>query len=569
VNSYWPEAMPTSLDYPELTLGELFTAAVKVYGGRAAVVDGEEQFTFAQLHERSAAFAHGVRDADVREGDVVLLHLSNSLWFLVGYYGALLAGATVSLANPLQPAPQLRAQLLDTGAALAVSHPAHAATLLEAGAGSALRTVVVVPPSACAPSAEPPPADDGVVALADFVAGRPGFPPQAVVTAGAVAHIAYTGGTTGVSKGVRVLHRNVVANVTQMTAWRAAHLVTTTEDGDLRLRPIAGLHDAGVRPGNAVTVVVSPLFHAHALINMNFLLLCGTTIVLTGRFSPERLLEAIERHRATYLTGSPAMWHALLDSPEVSDRDLSSVWGISSGAAPIDPATLQDLEAAFPTAVVSEGYGLTEGTCLVTAGPLLRSAERKLGSVGLPVIDTTVEARPVIGGGAALGPNEVGELWVRGPQVTAGYLNQPEATAEQFVGGWLRTGDLGYVDEDGFVFISGRAKEMLIYKGYNVYPRELEDVLHSHPDVGTAAVIGRSVARVGQEPIAFVVPRPGVAVDPDEVMAYVAERVLPYKKIRAVHVVDALPTTAAGKILKAELRARIEQDGQPATARAR
>ncbi|RNF78244.1 long-chain fatty acid--CoA ligase [Streptomyces botrytidirepellens] len=547
--------MPTSLDYPELTVGELFTAAAQLYGDRTAVVDGEEQFTFTQLHERSAAFAHGVRDAGVREGDVVLLHLSNSVWFLVGYYGALLAGATVSLANPLQPAPQLRAQLLDTGAALAISHPAHVATLLEAGAGSALRTVVVVPPSACAPSDEHPPAGDGMVALADFVAGRAGVPPQASVTAGAVAHIAYTGGTTGVSKGVRVLHRNVVANVTQMTAWRAAHLVTTAEDGSLRLCPIAGLHDAGVRPGHAVTVVVSPLFHAHALINMNFLLLCGTTIVLTGRFSPERLLEAIERHRATYLTGSPTMWHALLDSPEMSDRDLSSVWGISSGAAPIDPATLRDLETAFPTAVVSEGYGLTEGTCLVTAGPLLRSAERKLGSVGLPVIDTTVEARPVIGGEAALGPNDVGELWVRGPQVTAGYLNQPEATAEQFVGGWLRTGDLGYVDEDGFVFISGRAKEMLIYKGYNVYPRELEDVLHSHPDVGTAAVVGRSVAHVGQEPIAFVVPRPGVAVDPDDVMAYVAERVLPYKKIRAVHVVDTLPTTAAGKILKAELRA--------------
>ncbi|MEV0642957.1 AMP-binding protein [Streptomyces sp. NPDC050619] len=564
MNSYWPKSMPTSLDYPELTLGELCTAAAELYGDRVAVVDGEERLTFAQLHERAAAFAHGVRDAGVRDGDVVLLHLSNSAWFPVAYYGALLAGATVSPANPLQPAPALRTQLLDTGAALAVSHPAHVDTLLVAGAGSALRTVVVVPPSACAPSAEHPLADDGVVTLADFTAGRAVVPPKCTAAAGGVAHIAYTGGTTGVSKGVRVLHRNVVANVTQMTAWRAAHLVTTAEDGDLRLRPIAGLHDAALRPGNAVTVVVSPLFHAHALINMTFLLLCGTTLVLTGRFSPERLLEAIERHRATYVTGSPAMWHALLDSSELSDRDLSSVRGISSGAAPIDPATLQALETAFPAAVVSEGYGLTEGTCLVTAGPLLPSARREPGSVGLPVVDTTVEARPVIGGRAALGPNEVGELWVRGPQVTAGYLNQPEATAEQFVDGWLRTGDLGYVDEGGFVFISGRAKEMLIYKGYNVYPRELEDVLHSHPDVGAAAVVGRSVARVGQEPVAFVVPRPGAAVDPDDVMAYVAERVLPYKKVRAVHVVGTLPTTAAGKILKAELRARIEQDGRPA-----
>ncbi|TMR99938.1 long-chain fatty acid--CoA ligase [Nonomuraea basaltis] len=549
--------MPASLDYPELTVAELLTAAAQLYGDRTAVVDGAERLTFAELGEHVAAFAHAVRDAGVRDGDVVLLHLSNSVWFLVGYYGALLAGAAVSPANPLQPAPGLRAQLIDTGAVLAVSHPAHVATLREAGAESALRTIVVVPPSACAPSTEQ--AGDGVVALADFVAGRAAVPPEITVTADDVAHIAYTGGTTGVPKGVRVLHRNVVANVTQMTAWRAAHLIDHTVDGDVRLRPIHGLHDAGVRPGDAVTVLVSPLFHAHALINVNFLLLCGTTIVLTGRFSPESLLEAVERHRATYLTGSPAMWHALLDSPAPGGRDLSSVRVISSGAAPIDPATLQALQTAFPNAMVSEGYGLTEATCLVTAAPLLRSARRKPGSVGLPMSDTVVRVRPVAGGTAAPGPNEAGELWVRGPQVTAGYLNRPDATAEQFAGGWLRTGDIGYVDEEGFLFIADRAKDMLIYKGYNVYPRELEDVLHGHPGVGAAAVVARPVPGAGEEPVAFVVPRQGAVVDPEAVMAFVAERVLPYKRIRAVHVVDALPTSPAGKILKAELRARLAQ----------
>ncbi|MEV0149898.1 MULTISPECIES: AMP-binding protein [unclassified Nonomuraea] len=564
MSTYWPEGMPTSLDYPELTVGELLTAAADLYGDRTAVVDGDERLTFTELGERAAAFAHGVRDAGVRDGDVVLLHLPNSVWFLVGYYGALLAGATVSPANPLQPAPALRAQLLDTGAVLAVGHPAHVATLREAGAGSALRTIVVVPPSACAPSAEPPAGGDGLAALADFVADRPTVAPESGVTADGVAHIAYTGGTTGVPKGVRVLHRNVVANVTQMTAWRAAHLVTVTGSGDLRLRPIPGPHDAGVRPGAGVTVLVPPLFHAHALIHLSFLLLCGTTIVLTGRFSPELLLEAVERHRATYVTGSPAMWHALLDSPVLHARDVTSVRVISSGAAPIDPATLRALAAAFPGAMVSEGYGLTEGTCLVAAGPLLRGARSRPGSVGLPMFDTTVEVRPVTGGATALGANEAGELWVRGPQVTAGYLNQPEATAEQFAGGWLRTGDIGHLDEEGFVFIADRAKDMLIYKGYNVYPRELEDVLHGHPGVARAAVVARSVPRVGQEPVAFVVPRPGVAVDPGEVMAFVAERVLPYKRIRAVHVVDALPTSAAGKILKAELRALVAWDDPPA-----
>jgi long-chain acyl-CoA synthetase len=561
--------MPASLDYPDLTVGELLTAAARLYGDRTAVVDGAERLTFAQLRAQAAAFAHGLRRAGVGDGDVVLLHLPNSLWFLPAYYGALLAGATVSPANPLQPAPGLLAQLLDTGAVVAVGHPAHLATLLEAGAGSAaLRTIVVVPPSACAPSEEHLSRGDGVVILADFVADRPAVAPEITVTADDVAHIAYTGGTTGVSKGVRVLHRNVVANVTQMTAWRAAHLLAA-EDGGLRLRPLPGAREAGVRPGQAVTVLVAPLFHAHALLHMNFLLLCGTTIVLTGRFSPERVLEAIERHRVTYVTGSPAMWHALVDSPARPGRDLSSVQVVSSGAAPIDPATLQALAGAFPHALVSEGYGLTEATCLVAATPLLRGARRKTGSVGLPIFDTTVEIRPLTGGTAVLGPNETGELWVRGPQVTAGYLKQPEATAEQFAGGWLRTGDVGHADEEGFLFITDRVKDMLIHKGYNVYPRELEDVLHSHPGVATAAVVARSDPRVGQEPVAFVVPRPGAAVDPGELMAFVAERVLPYKKVRAVHLVDVLPTSAAGKVLKAELRARIARNDLPAASPSR
>ncbi|MFJ5688218.1 class I adenylate-forming enzyme family protein [Streptomyces sp. NPDC093099] len=555
MHTYWPEGMPTSLHYPDLPVCGLLTAAARLYGDRVAVVDGDLRLSFAEVRELAVAFAHGLRGTGVRDGDVVLLHLSNSAWFLIGYYGTLLAGATVSPANPLQPAPGLHAQLLDTGAVAAVSHPAHLTPLTEARTGSRLRTVVVVPPSACAPSAVPPSAAPGVIALADLLTGHTDVPPHTAVTGDDVAQILYTGGTTGVSKGVRVLHRNVVANVTQMTAWRAAHLITEEGGGDLRLRPLPGPRDPGMRPGAGVTVLQSPLFHVHALINTIFLLLCGTTVVLSGRFSPERMLASIEEHRATYLLGSPTMWQALLAGPGVGEHDLSSVRVISSGGAPIDKATLTSLEAAFPAAAVGEGYGLTEGTCLVTSTPLLHGARRKLGSVGLPLFDTTVEIRPLTGGSAALGPNEVGELWVRGPQVTAGYLNRPEAGAEQFVAGWLRTGDLGYVDEDGFVFLSGRAKEMLIYKGYNVYPRELEDILHGHPGLRAAAVIGRAHAPVGQEPVAFVVPRPGADVDPEEVMAYVAARVLPYKKIRAVHIVDSLPLSAAGKILKSRLSA--------------
>jgi long-chain acyl-CoA synthetase len=556
LSAYWPQGIPASIDYPEQTLAELHTGAAALYADRTALIDGEQTLTYARLHQRAAALANALRANGIGEGDVVLLHLANSIWFPISYFGTLLAGAAVSLANPLEPPPALHRQLLDTGAKAAVTHPAHAAALREARTATSARTLVVVPPTACAPSEGEQIAEKAELRADELVEVHSTTPPEVVVGPEDLAHLAYTGGTTGVPKGVRVLHRNVVANTAQMTAWRAAHLIAATGAGRCELRPIEGAPPAGVRPGEGVSVVVSPLYHAHALVNMNFLLMCGTTLVLSGRFSSQELLKTIEEHRATYLTGSPTMWHQLLNCPDLAHRDLSSPLVLSSGAAPIDRTTLEALQAAFPSAVVAEGYGQTEATCVITASPVFRGSRRKPGSVGLPVVDTEVEVRSPADELTALPANEVGELWVRGPQVSDGYLGHPEATAHQFVDGWLRTGDLGYLDEDGFVFIVGRSKDMLIYKGYNVYPRELEEVLCAHPDVDSAAVVGREDSAVGEEPFAFVVARAGTVLSVSDLKEFVAARVLPYKKVRHVEVVEALPTTAAGKITKAELRER-------------
>ncbi|MFE6509099.1 class I adenylate-forming enzyme family protein [Nocardioides sp. NPDC057767] len=551
---YWPAQLPRELSYAPITVGDLNAGAAAAYGDRVALRDGEETLTFAELHARACAIAHGLRAAGVGDRDVVVLHQPNSLWFLPSYYGILLAGATVSPTNPLQPVPGLRAQIEQTRAVAALSHPEHARVLDEARAGTGLRTVVVVPPTSAAPTTRDLPAD--AVRLDDFVAGHPTTPPETRVGPDDVAHLAYTGGTTGVSKAVRVLHRNVVANVAQMTGWRAGHAIEALDGGGCMLVPLPDAAEAGVAPGDAVSIVVSPMFHAHALINSSFLHVCGTTQVLLGRFEPTRMLDLAERERATYITGSPTMWHALVGaSADTGERDFSSVRVVSSGAAPIDGPTLEALQDLFPSATILEGYGLTEATCLVSGGIAFRDGLRKQGSVGLPVFDTELQIRSGVPGEPPLGPGQRGELWVRGPQVTDGYLGRPDATAAQYVEGWLDTGDIGYIDEDGFLFICDRAKDMLIYKGYNVYPRELEDLLVSHPDVGRAAVVGRDVTGFGQEPVAFVVPAADRRVDATALMTYVAERVLPYKKIRAVHVVDQLPSNPAGKILKNELRA--------------
>ncbi len=541
----------TSLSYPQTSMAVWAPSMAAAYGDRPAIVDGERVYSYRELDEESAQFARALASTGVEPGDVVLLHLGNCAEFYVAYYGALRVGAVVSPVNPLQPEPELRRRIEETGAVAAVTGQLHFVTLLRAQAVSSVGLIAVVSDESVRGG------NPATMRFSDVIAGqRTSFTP-ATVFPDDVAHIAYTGGTTGISKGVRVLHRNVIGNITQMCGWRAGHRLVTGADGLVSLERIQGLDVDGVVPGVGSTIVVSPLFHAHALINTSFLLMCGLTQVLSGRFDPGRVLEEIEQHRASYITGTPAMWQALVTHPDVSSRDMSSVRVVSSGASPIDPGTLDSLRRAFTDARVVEGYGLTEATCLVTAAPLGADSKCPVGSAGLPVFDTQIQIRALDDPATILEEGERGELWVRGPQITDGYLGTPEMAARQFLDGWLATGDIAYRDADGFVYIVGRSKDMLVYKGYNVYPRLLEEVAASHPSVSSVAVVGRDVGAVGEEPVAFVVPAGDAARDSDELMAYVAERVLPYERIREVLWVDALPTSAEGKILRNDLRGRL------------
>ncbi|WP_083542426.1 class I adenylate-forming enzyme family protein [Kribbia dieselivorans] len=557
---YWPEGIPRHLDYPAATVGDLIAGAAATYPTQTAIVDGDLRLGFGDLYAQACRLANALRADGVRDGDVVMLHAPNSAYFLVAYFGVLLSGATVSPVNPLTPPAGLVAQITDTSTRVIITHPAHAAPLLQAvttvrrAQPELAARLVLLPTTDAAPDGPGETPLTEFTPLVDIVADRPSTRPVTGVGPESVAHIVYTGGTTGTPKGVRVLHRNVTANVTQMIAFRAGHALSL-EDGAVHLTAFPAADDATVVPGASASAVVSPLFHAHALINTDFLLTCGAKLVISGRFDPEALLETIETERITYITGSPTMWHALLRAPSAGTRDLTSVRAVSSGAAPIDPVTLGRLGETFTNAIVTEGYGLTEGTCVVTAIPALSSVPRRAGTVGIPVCDTEIQLRDP--NGNLVPEGERGELFIKGPQVTAGYLNRPEATAEQFADGWLATGDVALID-DGFLRIVDRAKDMLIYKGYNVYPRELEELLLTHPDVLRVAVVGREDEVVGQEPIAFVVASEAATSTAEDLMAWVAERVLPYKKIRGVQFVAALPTTSAGKILKTELREQVK-----------
>lgn len=553
-DAYWPEGVPRHLNYPAIGIGEFMAAVCRHFDDQVALEDGDIKLTYRELLEQASQFAHALNNAGFGPGDTLAMHAPNSYLFVVSYLGTQLAGVTLSPLNPLSPAGSLIHQLNDAEVTVAVSHPNYVDALIGVTADTSLRRIILLPGTTASPATIEPASSPLVVNFLEFVADQPTEPPIGLAGPDYVAHLAFTGGTTGISKGVRVLNRNVLANVCQIITWRAG-IVIDWQAPDLVYSPI-DRDDAVLQIGDTTTVIVGPMYHAHALVSTLFLLTAGARVLISARFDPETLLELIESEGISYITGSPTMWHALTHTPGAATRDLSSVKTVMSGAAPIDSATLKGLEKTFPDATINEGWGLTEGTCAAVSTPGFHGAKRKLGSVGQPMSDVTVDIRDTLG--QPVGPGELGEIWLRGPNVTDGYHRHPEKTRDQFVDGWLRTGDIGYRDDEGFLFISDRLKDMLIYKGYNVYPRELEEILAKHPQVDAVAVVGRDEPGIGQLPVAFVVAAPGESPDPELLMSFVAEQVLPYKKVREIHLVRALPSNAAGKILKTELRANLQ-----------
>ncbi|MGH3388820.1 MAG: class I adenylate-forming enzyme family protein, partial [Actinomadura sp.] len=538
----WHAGLPHSLDYPDVPVGAILTGAARRWGDRTAFHYAGRDLSFAELGREAARFAHGLRERGIGRGDVVAFHLPNLPQFAIAYYGTLLAGATFSPCNPLLPPDALAFQLNDCGAVAVVTLDFIAAPLAQALDRTKLRTVIV---AGIAQAADPAaPVDvaglcDGAFAATgvDFAAvgaGRPETPPAADIDArGDLAHIAYTGGTTGRSKGVMIPHRNVIVSALQYSCAGNGALPALDADGGLRLDQIGPPEEYPVRLGTGVIVNVAPWFHAMGTVGyLNMPLLAGTTTVIHPRLDVPAFLADMEKFRATGLGGAPALFAALFADPTFETRDLSSVLGVSSGAAPLAVDMLNRLGAKFPDASVVEAYGLSEVTMGATANPACRSGLRKIGTVGFPVFDTEIKLVAADAPAAdsttpAVPQGERGEVCIRGPQVMTGYLGRPDETAAVLsADGWLRTGDIGVLDADGYLSIVDRKKDMLIFKGYNVYPRELEEILFTHPAVVNVAVVGRPDAEAGELATAFVV-RSGDVTE-DELMAFVNEKVVHY-----------------------------------------
>src|SRR4051794_11425857 len=403
----WPPGLPRSLEYPKVPVGSILRAAVRRWGDRAAFVQHDLPLPYTELGARAHAVAGWLADHGIGRGDVVALHIPNCRQYPALYFGILLSGATFSPTNPLLPAADLAAQLTDAGATALITWDQVLPMVRPALAATPVRTVVVTGEAHTldfAARLEGLEVDD--VDAAELLAADPTdrHLDDGIDPAPAPARLAYTGGTTGVSKGVELPHRNVVTNVLQSACWTSGSVPELDEHGDVTLRQVVGPDEYPTRLGEARIINLTPWFHAMGAIGyLNGMVMGGTTTVIHMRFDPAKYVDDAVKYDVTAIGGAPPVFVALLQVPGIEDADLSHVRGISSGAAPLPVSLIERLKALLPDAVIGEGYGLTEVTMQATGNPSFLSGTRKAGTVGVPVFDTEISIRP-LGGGAPLPP---------------------------------------------------------------------------------------------------------------------------------------------------------------------
>jgi acyl-CoA synthetase (AMP-forming)/AMP-acid ligase II len=498
----------------------LHTFILEHAGARAekpALIDGPSgrTITYGELTRGIAALAAGLGARGLEPGGVVGIFSPNLPEYALAFHGIARAGGTVTTVNPVATAKELARQLSDAGARILLTAPPFLATAQEAAEDAGVDTVVVFGEA------------EGATPFSELLGDPASAPDVSIDPAEDLVTLPFSSGTTGLPKGVMLTHRNLVANVLQSES-----LLETSADD--------------------VVIGVLPFFHIYGMtVIMNLALRNGATVVTMPRFDLQQFLELHAEHKITQCYAVPPIVLALAKQPVVDEYDLSSVRFVMSGAAPLS-ADLAEAAAQRLDCTVLQGYGMTETSPVTHVNPIERN---KPGTVG--VLLPSTEARIVdLDTDEDVDTGDRGELCVRGPQIMKGYLNNQAATDAMIdADGWLHTGDIAVVDDEGYFSIVDRVKELIKYKGFQVPPAELEALLLEHPDISDAAVVGRPDEEAGEVPVAFVVVADGL--EPDAVLAWVAERVAPYKKLRGIELVDEIPKSASGKILRRELVERM------------
>jgi long-chain acyl-CoA synthetase len=558
----WPEQWPKSLNYPKQPVHKFLDETAERVPNRIAIHFGGMVLTYGELKTLTDRFATALAGLGIEKGERFAIHLPNMPQFAIAYYAVMKIGAVFTPLSPLLSPREVIHQLNDSGAknllSLDLLYPGIASVIPETPVKRIFSTSIgdcynaVIAP--LKPLGKLPVPD--TLDMVELIRNHQPEPPQVEIDVDKdLAHLAYTGGTTGVSKGVMLTHKNVVSNTVQFGCWMNG---SQLEEINGKVEPVFPegvdpVRDRPVARDMETALVVVPWFHAMGTVGyLNNMISGGTTMVVFPRFDPVEYIGAVKKFSATSLGGAPQLYVPLVNLPDFDQYDLSGIKLIASGAAPLPLTVLSAMGKAFSKSVVIEAYGLTECTMGATANPPI-PGKAKAGSVGLPVFDTECKVvDPETG--QDLPPGKEGEVCIKGPQVMVGYWNRPEATAEVLKDGWLYTGDIGREDEDGFFYITDRKKDLIIYKGYNVYPREIEEVLYTHPAVEMCGVVGKPDAETGEKPVAFVQLKAGQKATAEELIAHVNAQVAAYKKLRDVLFVDAIPVSPAGKVLKRELR---------------
>jgi long-chain acyl-CoA synthetase len=530
--NHYPEQVPKSIRYSAIPLHGLLEKTAEQHPDKVAVTCGDKELTYRELIAESTRFAASLATLGVRKGDRVAIFLPNLPQFPIAYFGILKAGAVLTTISPLHKEREVQHQLSDSEAETLVALDSLYPIVEAVWAKTKLKHVVLTSIEEYAPNSASLGKSSVLSVQALLNENKNATAPQVAIDPQEdLAALQYTGGTTGTAKGAMLTHANLVSNAVAFATWIRG--VTASE----------------------TFLTALPLFHIYGMTtSMNAPISLAAKMVLLPRFEPQTTLETIQRHRVTVFCGVPTMYSVLLANRELGNYDLTSIRVCISGASSLPPQ-VQKRFMEVTGGFLAEGYGLTEASPVTHCTPVDRTMKTvKVGSIGLPLPDT--EARIVDGetGVKTLEPGEMGELAVKGPQVMRGYWRKPEETALVLRGGWLLTGDIARMDRDGYFYITDRKKDLIKYKDYSVYPRELEDVLYEHPAVKLCAVIGKPEPVVGEIPKAFIVLKDGATASEQEIQAFVNEKVAPYKAIRELEFRRELPLSSAGKVLRRALR---------------
>lgn len=552
---HYDKGVPATIDYPRIALHKLLEDTAERFPDSTAIIFpgafGDAcKLTYHQLNDDANRMANALAGLGVQKGDRVALLMPNCPQFVISYYAAMKLGAVVVAFNPLYTPREIESQLNDCEAKVIIVLSLFYKNVAEVRARTKLEQVIVtyikeyLPPvsrvlfSLLKEKKEGHRPKIGKTQNTYFfqhlLLKSESTPRSAEVDPSDIALLQYTGGTTGISKGVIATHSNVISNIFQLKAWAI---------------PV------GFVSGKDTVMGVMPLFHAYGMITvMHLCVLEGLTMILLPRFVTKQVLKAINKYKPVFFPGVPTMYVAINNFPNVEKYDLKSVKACVSGAAPL-PVDVQQKFEKLTHGKLVEGYGLSEAPVVVTCNPVM--GLRKVGSIGVPLPSVEAKIVDVERGDKEMPVGEIGELIVKAPQVMKGYWNRPEETSMVLRNGWLYTGDIAKMDSDGFFYIVDRKKEMIIAGGYNIYPREVEEVLYEHEKIKEAACYGVPDEYRGETVKVCVVLKEGQTATPEEIVEYCKTKLAKYKVPKKIEFRNELPKSPIGKVLR---RVLIEED---------